>query len=126
MLHAVGKACWSNLDQGEMINPTADQCLRFDCPEKIRGKHVILQTKENDIGIREMIVLTSECMAVNNKPCIFPARVRDERRVSCWKENSDAKESCVTSVANDFKLDSQETSECMPGCPGILECRSHV
>ena len=107
-----------------MINPAADTCLRFDCKEKVTGKHVILQTKENDIGIREMIVLTSECLAVNNKPCIFPATVNGERRVSCWKENAGAAESCATAVSDSYKMGAEETAECRPGCPGVIGGKS--
>ena len=107
-----------------MFNPVKNKCFRFDCKEKITAKNVILQTKENDVGIREMIVLTSECLAVNNKPCIFPSKVNGELRVSCWKENSDAKESCATEVSDTLDLDATERSECTQGCPGVLESKS--
>ena len=107
-----------------MFNPVKNKCFRFDCKEKITAKNVILQTKENDVGIREMIVLTSECLAVNNKPCIFPSKVNGELRVSCWKEDSDAKESCATEASDTLDLDATERSECTPGCPGVLESKS--
>ena len=107
-----------------MFNSEADKCYRFNCKEKITDKYVVLQTKENDVGIREMIVLTSECLAVNNKPCIFPATVNGKKRVACWKEQSDAKETCATEVSDSWTMDATETSECKPGCPGVIECRA--
>ena len=118
-----GTTCWSNIDSGDMFNPVKNSCYRFDCKEKITGKHVIFQTKENGVGIREMIVLNSECLAVNNKPCIFPAKVNGKKRISCWVEQAGEKETCATAVSDSYELDSTETSECTPGCPGVIESK---
>ena len=92
----------------------------------ISGRYVVLQTAENDIGIREMIVLTSECLAVNNKPCIFPATVNGVYRAACWLEGQDQKESCATEVSDNNRMDSLETSECQSNCPGVMKGIPHT
>lgn len=67
-----GSECFSNWG-GSHITHGNTVCYRYNCPAPLTGKHVTLQSKViNGMGIREMVVLTDECMAVNNKPCIFP------------------------------------------------------
>ena len=118
--------CWSNLESGSQYDPVADKCHRINCDKKMSGRYVVLQTAENDIGIREMIVLTSECLAVNNKPCIFPATVNGVYRAACWLEGQDQKESCATEVSDNNNMDSLETSECQPSCPGVMKGIPHT
>ena len=117
-----GKVCWSNWDK-ERFYPKKDKCHRFNCDSKVTGKYVILQTQSGGTGIREMIILNSECLAENNKPCIFPSKVNGKRRVSCWPEGSDTEESCATEVDENLNMDAKETSKCRPGCPGVLESK---
>ena len=121
-----GEVCWSNIADGDVFNPAADKCYRFNCKKTLKNKHVIFQTKENGVGIREMIVLTSECMAVNNKPCIFPATINDKRRVSCFEEQSGEKASCATEISDHMHLKPTETSECKPGCPGVIQGKEEI
>ena len=105
------------------------RCYRLDCTTPKTGTLVTFQSFRG-IQIREIVVLTSECMAANNKPCIFPAKLRT---ASSQIPNHGYMPACFEKSTNEFVcatdvkyntygkiLEATELSTCKPGCIGVI------
>ena len=77
----------------------SNACYEFLCSNPLTGTLVTFQAQHR-VQIQEMVVLTSECKGANDKPCIFPAKLKTKSQTA--KQNG-YMPACFESASNVFE-----------------------